>query len=82
MNELPLAERLHRLTSAADHEALAFASWEDRGQAIYRACLGACQILDARPDADGLRLRQEPPAPDYRDIWTRLNLKWRDARGC
>ena len=82
MDELPLPERLRRLTSAADREAVAFTPQADRGQAIHRACLGACQILDARPDADRLRLQQEPPAPDYRDIWTRLNRKWRDARGC
>lgn len=79
MNELPLAERVRRLTGAAAREAAVGTAQEDRGEAIHRACLGARQILDARPDGDRLRLRQEPPAPDYRDIWKRLNRKWREA---
>ena len=50
---------------------------EDRADQLYRVCLSACQILDARPDGREARLRQEPPATDYRRIWTRLNRQWR-----
>lgn len=81
MEELPLGERLDRVSGAASREAARFVPQEDRGEAIYRACLGACQILDTRPDGDRLRLQQEPPAPDYPDIWARLNRRWRESNG-
>ncbi|MDE0693903.1 MAG: hypothetical protein OXI55_16885 [Gammaproteobacteria bacterium] len=79
MEELPLAERLARLTGAARREEAPFVG-PDRGEAIYRACLGAHQILEARPDGHKVLAAREPPAPDYREIWTRLNRKWREAR--
>ena len=81
MDELPLGERLARMVGAATREAARFVPREDRGEAICRACLGASQILDARPDGDRLRLQQEPPAPDYPDIWARLNRRWRKSNG-
>lgn len=80
MKELPLPERLRRLSAAADRDAAPVTSRSDPGEAICRACLGVRQILDARPDGDRLRLQQEPPAADYRAIWTRLNRQWRVAR--
>ena len=42
---------------------------------------GARQVLDARPDGESVRLRQEPPAPDYPMLWARLNRRWREQRG-
>ena len=81
MDELPFGERVNRMVDAATREAARFVPREDRGVAIYRACLGARQILDARPDGDSLRLQQEPPAPDYPDIWARLNRRWRKSDG-
>lgn len=80
MKELPFSDRLDRLTAAAARDAVPTTSHSDRGEAICRACLGAFQILDARPDGDRIRLQQEPPAADYRAIWTRLNRQWRNAR--
>ena len=80
MKELPLPDRLNLLTAAAARDAVPATPHSDPGEAIYRACLGAFQIMDARPDGDRVRLRQEPPAADYRAIWTRLNRQWRNAR--
>lgn len=80
MKELPLSDRVNRLTAAAARDAVPATSPSDPGEAIYRACLGACQILDARLDGDRVRLQQEPPAADYRAIWTRLNRQWRNTR--
>ena len=81
MKELSTDERLRRLIGAADRElegtSLADA---ERGDALYRACLGASQVLDARPDGESVRFGQEPPAPDYLRIWTRLNRRWRERR--
>ncbi len=78
MEELPLAERLERLTGAARREEAPFVG-PDRGEAIYRACLGAYQILEARPDGHKVWSARQPPAADYREIWTRLNRQWREA---
>ena len=80
MKELPLAERVERITQAATRDSAPVISETDRGEAIIRACLGARQILDARPDGERLRLQQEP-APAYRAIWPRLNSRWREASG-
>ena len=81
MKELSADECLRRLIGAADREpepvALAGA---ERGDALYRACLGARQVLDARPDGESVRFRQEPTAPDYPGLWTRLNRRWREQR--
>ena len=78
MKELSADERLRRMVGAADRE-LEAAPLEDakRGDALYRACLGARQILDARPDGESVRFRQEPPAPDYPILWAQLNRQWR-----
>lgn len=80
MNELPIDERVRRLIGAADRKRAqrAVGTMEDRADELYRVCLSACQTLDARPDGREARLRQEPPATDYRQIWTRLNRQWRE----
>ena len=81
MKELPLAERIRRMTKAEVQDSpISSVSDADRGDAVHRACVAACQVVDARPDGHLLRLQQEPPAADYRDIWTRLNREWRNAR--
>ena len=81
MKELSSDERLRCLIGAADRELEAAApSDAERGDALYRACLGASQVLDARPDGESVRLRQEPPAPDYPMLWARLNRRWREQR--
>ena len=81
MRDLSADERLRRLIGAVDREpepvALAGA---ERGDALYRACLGARQVLDARPDGESVRFRQEPPAPDYPELWAQLNRRWREQR--
>lgn len=81
MNELSVDERVRRVIGAADRKrAREGLSSENRGDLIQRVCLSACQILEARPDGSDLRLRQEPPASDYRAIWTRLNRQWREQQ--
>ena len=81
MKELSADERLRRLIGAADRELEAVTpSDAERGDALYRACLGARQVLDARPDGESVRLRQEPPAPDYPMLWARLNRQCRERR--
>ena len=59
--------RLERLPGAARYEKAPFIGPQDRGEAIYRACLGAYQILEARPDGHKVRSAREPPAPDCRE---------------
>lgn len=82
MKNLSADERLRRLMGAADRELEATPLVAaERGDALYRACLGASQILDARPDGESLRFHQEPPAPDYSALWARLNRRWREQRG-
>lgn len=82
MKELSADERLRRLIGAADREIEAAApAGAERGDALYRACLGARQVLDARPDGESVRFLQEPAAPDYPRIWARLNRQWREQRG-
>lgn len=82
MKELSADERLRRLMGAADRELEAAPLVAaERGDALYRACLGASQILDARPDGESVRFHQEPPAPDYPELWARLNRRWREQRG-
>ena len=55
---------------------------ERRGEMLYRACLGARQVADSRPDGAVVRARQQPPADDYREIWRRLHRKWLERNGC
>ena len=81
MKELSTDERLRRLIGAADREfEAAPLVAAERGDALYRACLGARQILDARLDGEFVRFRQEPPAPDYAMLRARLNRRWREQR--
>ena len=82
MKELSANGRLRCLIGASDRELEAVAPGDaERGDALYRACLGARQILDARPDGESVCFRQEPPAPDYPMLWARLNRRWREQRG-
>ena len=82
MKEFSVDERLRRIVDAAEREREPAAPPDaERGDALYRACLGASQILDARPDGESVRFRQEPPAPDYPELWARLNRRWRERRG-
>ena len=55
---------------------------EERGEILYRVCLGARQIADSRPDGAVVRARQQPPAHDYREIWRRLHRKWLERNSC
>ena len=49
MKEFSADERLRRLVGAADRELEAAPLADaERGDALYRACLGARQILDSR----------------------------------
>ena len=81
MKEFSADERLRRLIGAVERESEgATLAGAERGDALYRACLGARQVLDARPDGESARFRQEPPAPDYPRIWARLNRRWRERR--
>lgn len=73
MEEQPMSERVRRLVDAGRRDDAGPTAGDDAGELLYRLCLGCSQILDARPDGDAVRQYQEPPAPDYRDIWKRLN---------
>ena len=70
-------ERVRRLVAAGRHDG-APAPDGDRGELLNRLCLGCMQVLDSWPDSDAVRLHQEPPAADYREIWARLNKQWRE----
>lgn len=81
MQELSLEERVQRVIGAADRKRRRKRlSGESRGDLVQRVCLSACQILEARPDGRDVRLRQEPPASDYPEIWARLNRQWREQQ--
>ena len=71
-------ERVRRLVDAGRRDDATPLAGDDNGELLYRLCLGCSQVLDARPDGDAVRRHQEPPAPDYRDIWVRLNPQWRE----
>lgn len=81
MRELPISERVRRLVDAGRRDSAVQPAGEDDGELLYRLCLGCSQVLDARPDGEAVRQHQDPPAPDYRDIWARLNRQWRDRNG-
>ena len=66
MNELPEDERVRRVIAAASRKGSPRRSDSAPGEAIHRACLGASQILDARPDGEVLRFRNEPRQPTTR----------------
>ena len=81
MQELSVEERVRRLIGAAERKRKRNSlPNENRGDLIGRVCLSACQILQARPDGRDVRLRQEPPASDYPEIWARLNRQWREQQ--
>ena len=81
MQELSVEERVRRLIGAAERKRKRNSlPSENRGDLIGRVCLSACQILQARPDGRDVRLRQEPPASDYPEIWARLNRQWREQQ--
>lgn len=81
MDELSVEERVRRVIGAADRKRKRKSlPSENRGDLIQRVCLSACQILEARPDGRDVRLRQEPPASDYPEIWVRLNRQWREQQ--
>ena len=74
MRKLSLEQRV---IDAAEREDASLPDGEDRGDLIYRICLGAQQVLDARQDGDEIRMRRESPAADWPMIWKRLNEQWR-----
>ena len=81
MREVSVEERVRRVIGAADREVKRKSlPGANRGDVIQRVCLSACQILAARPDGRDVRLRQEPPASDYPEIWARLNRQWREQQ--
>ena len=77
MQEPSYEQRVRRIIDAAKREDAPLPDGVDRGDLIYRVCLGAQQVLDARPDGDEIKMRREPPAADWPEIWARLNEQWR-----
>ena len=80
MDELSVEERVRRVIGAADRKRKRSLPSGNRGDLIQPVCLSACQVLESRPDGRNVRLRQEPPAPDYPEIWARLNRQWREQQ--
>ena len=76
--ELSHERRVQRVIDAAKREDAPLPEGVDRGDLIYRVCLGARQVLDARPDGHEIKMRREPPAADWPAIWARLNRQWRN----
>ena len=66
---------------AAKREAASLPAEADRGDLIYRVCLGCWQVLEARSDGYEIKMRREPPASDWPTIWTQLNQQWRNRNG-
>ena len=81
MVELSHEQRVQRVIDAAKREDAPLPAGVDRADLIYRVCLGAWQVLDARPDGDEIKMRREPPAADWPMIWARLNEQWRNRDG-
>ena len=77
MVELSREQRVRRVIDASKREDAPLPDGMDRGDLIYRVCLGAQQVLDARPDGDEIKMRRDPPAADWPEIWARLNEQWR-----
>lgn len=77
MVELSHEQRVQRVIDAAKREDAPLPDGVDRGDLIYRVCLAAQQVLDAHPDGDEIKMRREPPAADWPEIWARLNEQWR-----
>lgn len=68
---------MQRVIAAAKREETPLPEGVDRGDLIYRVCLGSWQVLDARSDGEEIKMRREPPAADWLAIWTRLNKQYR-----
>lgn len=79
--ELSHDQRVQRVVDVAKREDAPLPNGVERGDLIYRVCLAAQQVLDARPDGDEIRMRREPPAADWPEIWARLNEQWRNRNG-
>lgn len=77
MHEPSHEQRVQHVIDAAKREDAPLPVETDRGDLIYRVCLGCWQVLDARPDGHEIKMRREPPASDWPAIWARLNLQWR-----
>ena len=69
--------RVQRVIDAAKREEAHWPEDADRGDLLYRVCLGCWQVLEARADGHEIKMRQEPPAADWPIIWKRLNQQWR-----
>ena len=76
--ELSHEQRVQRVIDAAEREDAPLPKDVDRGDLIYRVCLGCWQVLEARPDGHEIKMRREPPASDWPTIWARLNQQWRN----
>ena len=74
-------QRVQRVVNAGKREDVPLPEGVDRGDLICRVCHAAWQILDARPDGEEIKMRREPPAADWPDIWVRLNRQWRNRNG-
>ncbi len=71
-------QRVRRVIDAPKREDAPLPEGVDRGDLIYRVCLGARQVLEARPDGHEIMMRREPPASDWPAIWARLNRQYRN----
>ena len=78
MQELSHEQRVQRVIDAARRGDVPLRDGMDRGDVVYRVCLGAWQVLAARADGDEIKMRREPPASDWPAIWARLNRQWRN----
>lgn len=78
MQELSHEQRVRRVVDSARREDAPLSDGMDRGDLIYRVCLGSWQVLQARADGDEIKMRREPPASDWPAIWARLNRQWRN----
>ena len=75
-HQLSHEQRVQRVVAAAEREDAPLPEGVDRGDLIYRVCLGCWQILEARPDGHEIKMHREPPASDWPKIWARLNRQW------
>ena len=69
-------QRVQRVIAAAAREDAPLPDGTDRGDLVYRVCLGCWQVLEARPDGHEIKMHREPPASDWPKIWARLNQQW------
>ena len=71
-------QRVQRVIEAAKREDAPSPTEADRGDLIYRVCLGCWQVLEARADGHEIKMRRETPASDWPIIRARLNRQWRN----